>query len=99
MTNEVRLQKAIANSGVTSRRKAEELITDGRVSVNGKIITELGTKVTDNDKVEVDGVPLTKEEKVYILYYKPSGEISTVEDDNNRRTRSEEHTSELQSRG
>ena len=86
MANEVRLQKALANSGVTSRRKAEELITDGRVSVNGKIITELGTKVTDNDKVEVDGVPLTKEEKVYILYYKPSGEISTVEDDNNRRT-------------
>src|SRR5699024_3248565 len=86
MTNEVRLQKAIANSGVTSRRKAEELITDGRVSVNGKIITELGTKVTDNDKVEVDGVPLTKGEKVYSFYYKPCGEISTVEDDNNRRT-------------
>lgn len=86
MTNEIRLQKAISNSGVTSRRKAEQLITDGRVSVNGSIITELGTKVTDNDKVEVDSIPLTKEEKAYILYYKPSGEISTVDDDNNRRT-------------
>lgn len=42
--------------------------------------------MTDSDKVEVDGIPLTKEEKVYILYYKPSGEISTVDDDNNRRT-------------
>lgn len=86
MTNEMRLQKAISNSGVTSRRKAEQFIIDGRVSVNGTIVTELGTKVTDNDKVEVDGIPLTKEEKVYILYYKPSGEISTVDDDNNRRT-------------
>lgn len=86
MTNEMRLQKAISNSGVTSRRKAEQLITEGRVSVNGSIITELGTKVTDNDKVEVDGIPLTKEEKAYILYYKPSGEISSVDDDDNRRT-------------
>ncbi|WP_462420779.1 pseudouridine synthase [Salinicoccus sp. Marseille-QA3877] len=86
MTNEVRLQKVISNSGVTSRRKAEQFIIDGRVSVNGTIVTELGTKVTDSDKVEVDGIPLTKEEKVYILYYKPSGEISTVDDDNNRRT-------------
>lgn len=83
---EIRLQKAIANSGVTSRRKAEELITEGRVSVNGNTVTELGTKVTGSDKVEVDGVPITKEEKVHILYYKPSGEISAVEDDNNRRT-------------
>src|SRR5699024_9759208 len=86
MTNEVRLQKAIANSGVTSRRKAESLIIEGRVSVNGTVVTELGTKVTDNDKVEVDGIALTKEEKAYILYYKPAGEISSVEDDNNRRT-------------
>ena len=84
--SEIRLQKAIADSGVTSRRKAEQLIIDGRVKVNGGTVTELGTKVTKGDKVEVDGVPLTKEEKTYILYYKPVGEISSVEDESNRIT-------------
>lgn len=83
---EVRLQKAIANSGVTSRRKAEVMIEEGRVKVNGKTVTELGTKVKQNDKIEVDGVPLSQEEKVYILYYKPAGEISTAEDERSRRT-------------
>nr|WP_097038896.1 pseudouridine synthase [Salinicoccus kekensis] len=86
MMDEIRLQKAIANSGVTSRRKAEQLITEGRVKVNGKTVTELGTKVTAGDDVEVDGVPITKEEKVYILYYKPVGEISSVEDESDRKT-------------
>lgn len=84
--DEIRLQKAIANSGVTSRRKAEQLIIEGRVKVNGDTVSELGTKVTSGDNVEVDGVPLTKEEKIYILYYKPSGEISSVDDENNRKT-------------
>lgn len=83
---EIRLQKAIANSGVTSRRKAEQLIIEGRVAVNGEIISELGSKVTLSDKIEVDGVPVTSEEKVHILYYKPSGEISAVEDDRKRGT-------------
>lgn len=83
---EIRLQKAIANSGVTSRRKAEVLITEGRVSVNDEVVTELGTKVGKNDKIEVDGVPITKEDKVYILYYKPAGEISAVEDNRGRST-------------
>lgn len=83
---EIRLQKAIANSGVTSRRKAEVLITEGRVSVNDEIVTELGTKVTRSDKIEVDGVLITKEDKVYILYYKPAGEISAVEDNRGRST-------------
>ena len=82
----VRLQKAIADSGVTSRRKAEQLITEGRVSVNGKVVAELGSKVTAGDRIEVDGVPLTAEEKVHILYYKPTGEISAVEDDRSRST-------------
>ena len=50
-----RLQKVIANSGLTSRRKAEELILQGKVTVNGKIITELGTKVNPSDQIEVDG--------------------------------------------
>ena len=86
MMEKVRLQKAIADSGVTSRRKAEQLITEGRVSVNGKVVAELGSKVTAGDRIEVDGVPLTAEEKVHILYYKPTGEISAVEDDRSRST-------------
>lgn len=83
---EIRLQKAIANSGVTSRRKAEQLIIEGRVAVNGAVVSELGSKVNSTDKIEVDGVPVTTEEKVHILYYKPTGEISSVEDDRNRGT-------------
>src|SRR5699024_5331645 len=86
MMEKVRLQKAIADSGVTSRRRAEQLITEGRVSVNGKVVAELGSKVTAGDRIEVDGVPLTAEEKVHILYYKPTGEISAVEDDRSRST-------------
>ncbi|MFG6118504.1 pseudouridine synthase [Thalassobacillus sp. B23F22_16] len=80
-----RLQKVIAKSGVTSRRKAEKLIVEGKVSVNGKVVKELGTKVTADDKVEVEGVPLTKEEPVYFLLYKPRGVISSVKDDKNRK--------------
>lgn len=55
-----RLQKVIAQSGITSRRKAEQLIIDGKVRVNGQTVTELGTKVTSDDEVEVNGVPLEK---------------------------------------
>ncbi|MFC7391520.1 pseudouridine synthase [Scopulibacillus cellulosilyticus] len=80
-----RLQKVIAQAGVTSRRKAETLITDGRVKVNGQTVTELGVKVTSNDKVEVDGVPLEREEPVYFLLYKPTGVISSVKDDKGRK--------------
>ena len=58
-----RLQKVIAASGVASRRKAEELIVDGKVKVNGKIVTELGTKVSDKDRIEVNGNILEKELK------------------------------------
>ena len=49
-----RLQKVIAQAGISSRRKAEELITEGKVKVNGKVVTELGTKVTDKDQIEVN---------------------------------------------
>lgn len=81
-----RLQKVIAHAGVASRRKAEELILQGRVSVNGKPVTELGVKVQANrDKIEVDGVPIDKEEPVYFLLYKPSGVISSVSDDRDRK--------------
>ena len=81
-----RLNKKIADAGITSRRKAEQLILDGRVSVNDKTVTELATKVTDKDKVTVDGVVITKEEPVHLLYYKPTGEISASEDDKKRET-------------
>ncbi len=53
-----RLQKVIAQAGIASRRKAEELIQQGKVKVNGKIVKELGTKVTPQDKVEVNNIPL-----------------------------------------
>ena len=80
-----RLQKVIAHAGIASRRKAEELILQGRVTVNGKPVTELGVKVQANrDKIEVDGVPIDKEEPVYFLLYKPSGVISSVSDDRDR---------------
>ncbi|MED4400765.1 23S rRNA pseudouridine(2605) synthase RluB [Metabacillus fastidiosus] len=80
-----RLQKVIAHAGIASRRKAEQLIQEGKVKVNGKVVTELGTKVTDQDRVEVEGVPLEREEPVYLLLYKPTGVISAVKDDKNRK--------------
>ncbi|WP_044157875.1 pseudouridine synthase [Virgibacillus sp. MSP4-1] len=80
-----RLQKAIAKSGYTSRRKAEALITEGKVKVNGKTVTELGTKVKPDDTIEVNHIPLEKEEPIYLLLYKPRGVISSVKDDRNRK--------------
>ncbi|MEA1852938.1 pseudouridine synthase [Cytobacillus sp. OWB-43] len=80
-----RLQKVIAHAGVASRRKAEQLIVDGRVKVNGKIVKELGVKVTPSDKVEVDGIPVEGEEPVYFLLYKPRGVLSSVADDKGRK--------------
>ncbi|MCP3025813.1 pseudouridine synthase [Halobacillus sp. A5] len=80
-----RLQKVIAHAGVASRRKAEEMIKQGKVKVNGKVETELGTKVSPNDDVEVEGVPLVKEVPVYYLLYKPRGVISSVKDDKGRK--------------
>ncbi|WP_088102281.1 pseudouridine synthase [Halalkalibacter urbisdiaboli] len=81
-----RLQKVIAQAGVTSRRKAEELIVDGKVKVNGKVVRELGVKVIPNkDKIEVNGIPIDREEPVYYLLYKPSGVISSVNDDKGRK--------------
>ena len=76
-----RLQKVIAASGVTSRRKAEELITAGKVKVNGEVVTELGTKVTDKDRIEVDNVLIAKEVKEYYLLNKPRGVVTSTKDD------------------
>lgn len=83
--HEERLQKVIAQSGLTSRRKAEQLILDGKVKVNNQLVTEMGVKVASDDKVEVDGVPLEKEKLVYYLLYKPRGVISSVKDDKGRK--------------
>ncbi|WP_096153680.1 MULTISPECIES: pseudouridine synthase [Bacillus] len=80
-----RLQKVIARAGITSRRKAEQLILDGRVTVNGKVVKELGVKVTSNDKIEVEGIPLEREKPVYFAMYKPRGVISSVSDDKGRK--------------
>ena len=66
-----RLQKVIANNGVTSRRNAEKLIIDGKVKVNGEVVKVLGTKVKESDKITVDGVLLENSEKVYYLLNKP----------------------------
>ena len=79
---EVRLQKYLASAGVASRRKSEELILDGRVTVNGKIVTELGTKIeTNRDKVTVDDELVKIENrKRYILLNKPEGYISSSKD-------------------
>ncbi|MFD1471339.1 pseudouridine synthase [Companilactobacillus mishanensis] len=81
----IRLQKAMADAGVASRRKSEELIAKGHVTVDGKTVTEMGIKVDNHNKIEVDGMPLKHEKKRYILMYKPRGVISAVKDDKDRK--------------
>ena len=81
-----RLQKVIAQAGIASRRKAEELITSGQVKVNGVVVTELGTKVSEKDRVEVNNEILEKEKKEYYLLNKPRGVVTTTQDDKNRKT-------------
>lgn len=81
-----RLQKVIAHAGIASRRKAEELILQGQVKVNGVVVRELGTKVTPADDVEVNNVKIESEKKVYHLLYKPKSVISAVSDDRGRKT-------------
>jgi 23S rRNA pseudouridine2605 synthase len=76
----IRLNRFIANSGVCSRREADEIIQKGHISVNGKQVTDLGTKVTYNDDVRYKGKKLSAEKKVYILMNKPKGYVTTVED-------------------
>ena len=83
----MRLQKYMAMCGVAARRKCEEIIAGGRVSVNGQIVTEMGTQVEETDIVLVDGQRITpEEEKRYILYHKPAGEVTTVSDEKGRET-------------
>jgi 23S rRNA pseudouridine2605 synthase len=85
---EERLQKVLANAGVASRRKCEELILDGKVKVNGKVVTELGVKVdAEKDKIEYNGKQINKVDRyVYILLNKPIGYVTTMNDQFNRDT-------------
>ncbi len=83
----VRLQKFLADAGVASRRAAEAIIAESRVAVNGRIVTELGTKVNETtDKVTVDGEPVRVRRKIYVALNKPPGLICTRQDELGRRT-------------
>ena len=82
----MRINKYIAHAGVASRRKAEELIKQGLVTVNGQVVRELATIIKTGDQVEVEGTPIYNEEKVYYLLNKPRGVISSVSDDKGRTT-------------
>lgn len=83
---EVRLNRYIANAGVCSRREADQLILQGLIEVNGKVVTELGTKVKPGDVVKYDGKTLRKEPYVYILLNKPKDYITTTDDPQDRKT-------------
>lgn len=85
-----RLQKILARAGVSSRRAAEQLITGGRVRVNGAVVSELGARAdTDVDKIEVDGTPVAREAFVYYLIHKPRGMVTTLKDPEDRPSLSE----------
>ena len=81
-----RLNKYIANSGVCGRREADQLISDGKVTVNGKVITELGTKVNNKDTVKVDGAEISPEDFTYLLLNKLKNYITTMDDEKGRST-------------
>lgn len=81
-----RLQKVMAHAGIASRRKSEEIIKEGRVKVNNEVVTELGTQVSVNDQITVDGVPIEREQKIYVLLNKPRETISTTSDEKDRDT-------------
>lgn len=83
----VRLQKYLADSGIASRRKCEELILDGKVEVNGNVVNELGIKVSEKDIVKFNGkIVKPEEEKIYILLNKPIGYVTTAKDQFKRDT-------------
>ncbi len=83
---EIRLNRFVANAGVCSRREADTLIAEGKVKVNGKIVTEMGTKVLRNDDVEYMGRKLKAESPQYVLLNKPNDFITTATDPQGRRT-------------
>ncbi|WP_026326851.1 pseudouridine synthase [Paenibacillus ginsengihumi] len=82
-----RLQKVLAEAGVASRRKSEEMIRAGRVEVNGQIVRDMGVKVDPKqDAIKVDGRPIRQEKKVYVLFNKPKGVITSASDPEGRKT-------------
>lgn len=81
-----RLQKRVAQAGVASRRKVELMIKEGRVKVNGEVITEMGILVSPKDRIEVDEIVVTSAEKKYYCLYKPRYIISSVNDEHGRKT-------------
>lgn len=85
-TEGVRLQKALANAGVASRRVSEQLIVEGRVRVNGEVVTELGSRIDpDVDLIDVDGVAVQLDtDKRYVMLNKPTGVVSTMKDEQGR---------------
>ena len=81
----MRLQKYMAECGVASRRRAEEMILEGKVSVNGVVISQMGVQVEDGDEVRVEGKLIRPEaQKRYVMYHKPAGEVTTVSDPEGR---------------
>jgi len=80
-----RVQKLLANAGIASRRKCEDIISAGRVKVNGKVIT-LGDKASESDKISVDGELVKFEKKVYLMLNKPKGYVCTVSEDHHMKT-------------
>lgn len=85
-SDKVRLNKFIANSGIASRREADELITMGLISVNGKVVSELGYKVSPGDEVRYEDRVLRPEKPVYVLMNKPKGFLTTTDDPQERKT-------------
>lgn len=85
LQDKIRLQVYLAHAGVASRRASEQIILDGRVTVNGEVVTELGTKVSSEDKITVDGKLVTLEEKKrYVLLHKPAGYVCSLKDEKGR---------------
>ena len=83
----IRLNKFIANSGITSRRKSDDLITQGIVKVNGVVVSDLGAKISPKDSVTINGSPVNiKEKKIFILLNKPNDYITTTSDEKKRKT-------------
>lgn len=81
-----RISKFLANCGIGSRRKCEEIIKSGKVKVNGRVVTDLAFKVSREDEVKYKGKTLEVEDKIVLALNKPAGYLSTVEDDFNRKT-------------
>ncbi len=87
MAEQMRLQKLLAHAGVASRRAAEELIVRGKVRVNGKIVRELGTTVSTDDRIDVSGTRIVLEtQPTYLLMHKPANVVTTMRDPQGRRT-------------